>query len=53
MPILLGGGIPFLPAPAPRAHLALRARRAYPTSGIVMLEYDVRAGAEGSDAAPE
>ncbi|HET9984378.1 MAG TPA: dihydrofolate reductase family protein [Longimicrobiales bacterium] len=42
VPILLGGGIPFLPAPAPRATLTLKGQRVYPRSGIVMLDYDVR-----------
>ena len=41
MPVVLGGGIPLLPAPAARARLALRNRRIYEKSGIVGLEYDV------------
>lgn len=41
MPVLLGGGIPLLPPPAPRATLRLTGRRVYETSGIVLLEYDV------------
>jgi len=40
VPILLGGGIPFLPAPAVRRRLALTGHRGYP-SGIVLLEYEV------------
>ncbi|HEX2443462.1 MAG TPA: dihydrofolate reductase family protein [Vicinamibacterales bacterium] len=41
IPVLLGGGIPFLPSPAHRAKLKLRNRRIYEKSGIVGLEYDV------------
>lgn len=44
VPVLLGGGIPFLPPPAPRATLELRSARTFP-SGIVWLEYDVRRAA--------
>jgi dihydrofolate reductase len=41
MPIVLGGGRPFLPAPAVRRRLALTDRRVYERSGIVALTYDV------------
>jgi dihydrofolate reductase len=41
VPVLLGGGIPFLPAPAPRARLKLTNHRVYEKSGIVGLEYDI------------
>lgn len=41
MPVLLGGGIPLLPTPAPRTRLALKNHRLYSQSGIVGLEYDV------------
>jgi dihydrofolate reductase len=41
IPVLLGGGIPLLPAPAERTRLMLRNRRVYEASGIVGLEYDV------------
>lgn len=41
MPILLGGGVPFLPSPAVRRRLALVRHRAYP-SGMVLLEYEVQ-----------
>jgi len=41
MPVLLGGGVPLLPAPAPRASLTLVNRRIFEKSGIVSLEYDV------------
>ena len=42
IPILLGGGVPFLPTPASRASLALTGHRVYSTSGIVLLKYDVK-----------
>lgn len=42
VPILLGGGVPLLPAGAPRTRLALTGTRAYP-SGIVSLSYSVQA----------
>jgi dihydrofolate reductase len=42
VPVLLGGGIPFLPAPASGARLRLVEHTAYSTSGIVMLTYEVR-----------
>jgi dihydrofolate reductase len=41
IPVLLGGGIPLLPAPAPRTGLALRNQRVYEKSAIVLLEYDL------------
>ncbi len=41
IPVLLGGGIPLLPTPAPRTTLALSNQRVYEKSGIVGLEYDV------------
>jgi dihydrofolate reductase len=41
VPVLLGGGIPLLPAPADRAKLKLKAHRIYQKSGIVGLDYDV------------
>ena len=41
IPVLLGGGIPLLPTPAPRTTLSLRSQRVYEKSGIVGLEYDV------------
>ena len=43
IPILLGGGIPLLPTPAPRASLTLTGRRVYEETGIVLLEYSVTA----------
>lgn len=41
IPILLGGGVPFLPAPAVRQRLTLVRHQAYP-SGMVLLEYEVK-----------
>jgi dihydrofolate reductase len=41
IPVLLGGGIPLLPAPAERARLRLRTQRTYEKSGTVGLEYDI------------
>ena len=41
IPVLLGGGVPLLPAPAPRTSLTLTNRRVYEKSGIVSLEYQV------------
>jgi len=42
IPVLLGGGIPLLPAPAARASLTLTSHRVYEKTGTVMLEYQVR-----------
>jgi dihydrofolate reductase len=42
IPILLGGGVPFLPSPAVRRGLTLTGHRIY-RSGIVLLEYSVSA----------
>jgi dihydrofolate reductase len=41
IPVLLGGGIPLLPAPASRATLKLRTQRVYEKTGILGLEYDI------------
>jgi dihydrofolate reductase len=41
IPVLLGGGTPMLPTPAPQQKLSLTRHYVYPKSGIVMLEYDV------------
>jgi dihydrofolate reductase len=41
IPILLGGGIPFLPSSAVRRRLTLVRNQAYP-SGMVLLEYEVQ-----------
>ena len=42
MPVLLGGGVPLLPAPARRTKLKLTGHKVYKT-GIVGLTYDVQA----------
>lgn len=41
IPVLVGGGIPVLAAPAGRAKLKLRGHRVYPKTGTVFLEYAV------------
>ena len=41
IPVLLGGGIPMLPAPARTAKLKLTKHKLYKKSGILMLAYDV------------
>lgn len=45
VPILLGGGLRFLPGLSRRVRLTLGERKEYPTSGIVGLSYDVAADA--------
>jgi dihydrofolate reductase len=42
IPVLLGGGIPLLPAPAKRESLKLLDLRVYKKSGIVMLTYALK-----------
>ena len=51
MPVLLGGGIPLLPAPARQAKLKLIKQTVYKTSGIIGLEYAVEKPAV-KDAGP-
>ncbi|MEZ5284871.1 MAG: dihydrofolate reductase family protein [Vicinamibacterales bacterium] len=41
IPVLLGGGIPLLPAPAGRSALRLVRSRVYEKTGTVSLEYEV------------
>ena len=41
VPVLLGGGVPLLPAGTPRTALALTGSHVYP-SGMVSLQYDTR-----------
>ena len=41
IPVLLGGGVPFLPGPAGRVKLELTGHRIYKT-GIVSLQYNVK-----------
>ena len=43
VPVLLGGGTPMVPAPLQQTKLALEGHRIYPKSGIVLLEYSVKA----------
>jgi dihydrofolate reductase len=44
IPILLGGGVPFLAVPSVRRRLRLTGQQVYP-SGMVLLEYDVEKAA--------
>jgi dihydrofolate reductase len=41
VPVLLGDGVPMLPAPYLRTTLALTKHRLYQTSGIMLLEYSI------------
>lgn len=41
IPVLLGGGIPFLPPPAARTVLRLRKHRLYEKTGTLLVEYDI------------
>jgi dihydrofolate reductase len=50
IPMLLGGGIPLLPAPANRAALTLVSHRAYPKTGTLSLEYAVMTNVKGMKA---
>ncbi|MBM4186070.1 MAG: dihydrofolate reductase [Gemmatimonadetes bacterium] len=43
VPVLLGGGVPLLGPLAQRAKLTLKSHRLYPKSGIVSLDYGVKA----------
>jgi hypothetical protein len=47
VPVLLGGGIPLLPAPAARTALALVKQKLYEKTGIVALDYEVRPASNG------
>lgn len=42
IPVLLGGGVPFLPAPADRTILKLTKHRVYEKTGTVGLWYDIQ-----------
>lgn len=45
IPVLLGGGVPLLPSPAPRTRLRFVRQRVYEKTGTLSLEYEVeRAG---------
>lgn len=52
IPVLLGGGIPLLPAPAVQRSLRLTGHHVYP-SGIVLLEYAVAGSTAGADRGGE
>lgn len=41
IPVMLGGGIPFLPPGGPLKRLSFTSHHVYPKSGIVMLNYDI------------
>jgi dihydrofolate reductase len=41
IPVLLGGGVPLLPAPASRAVLRLKNHRLYAKTGTMLVEYDI------------
>jgi dihydrofolate reductase len=41
MPVLLGGGIPLFPPPAPQLTLKLTKHRLYEKTGIVSLQYEI------------
>ena len=41
IPVVLGGGIPLLPSPAPRVTLQLRSHRVYARTGTLSLQYEV------------
>ena len=41
IPVLLGGGVPFLPCPADSTRLKLKNHRVYKKTGTVSLEYDI------------
>jgi len=49
IPVLLGGGVPFLPSPAARRRLKLVRHQSY-SGGMVLLEYQVLS--EGSEESP-
>lgn len=49
IPVVLGGGRPFLPSPAVQRRLSLTGRRVYERSGIVVLQYDVVKPKGGED----
>lgn len=52
LPILLGGGVPFLPSPAVRRRLTLVGHRVYP-SGMVLLEYEVQNAGDNDEESME
>jgi dihydrofolate reductase len=44
VPVLLGGGIPLLPAPADQAKMKLLKEWLYPKTGLVRVEYEILRG---------
>lgn len=48
VPVLLGAGLPLLPAPADRASLRLTSQRHFEKTGTMLLEYLVEKGAKKS-----
>lgn len=46
VPVLLGGGVPLLPAGVPRTQLSLASTKTYP-SGMVALHYEVQSSRRG------
>jgi hypothetical protein len=44
IPVLLGAGVPLLPAPAKRVTLKLTGHKLYAKTGIMSLEYAVQYG---------
>lgn len=52
IPILLGGGVQLLPKCRVRRYLTLVGHRSYP-SGMILLEYEVRKKAEGTNEVSE
>lgn len=53
MPVLLGAGIPMLPPPFTPTRLRLTGHRLYPKSGMMLLEYAVRAKRRRSPLRPQ
>lgn len=41
VPVMIGGGIPLMPASGARLSLTLRTHRLYPKTGTLFLEYDI------------
>jgi dihydrofolate reductase len=52
MPVLLGGGIPFLPPPAGRAALTLTSHAAFQTTGTISLAYAITKSGSGEARKP-
>lgn len=53
IPVLLGEGVPLLPAPSPRLTLMLTGHKVYARTGTVFLEYAVHYGGGRSTGARE